>query len=168
MLLLLLLRFLFSSPLRYNTWLIPDSRTDDSFMLTSSPILLDGRRLSCTDTYSAMTCLLCTCTIFLWLCFSTPHVYKRPTAHCRNSKQVLFCTNTSCRRTCPFLILWNPILGEYPTSNPLSLEQLPCNRDLAIRVTTMHNIRTRLPNQRTSWTPISPRVKVAKPKRNTF
>ena len=30
-------------------------------MLTSSPYLLDGRRLLCTNTYSALMCLLCTC-----------------------------------------------------------------------------------------------------------
>ena len=32
-----------------------DSRTADSYMLTLTPILLDGRRLLCTSSYSAMT-----------------------------------------------------------------------------------------------------------------
>jgi hypothetical protein len=48
---------------------------------------------------------LCTCSLCLWLCCLDHHVYKRPTGRLRNSKRVLFCTNTSRRRTCPFLIL---------------------------------------------------------------
>jgi hypothetical protein len=36
----------------------------------------------------------------------------------------------------------------------LSLERLPCSRDLVIRVTTTRNIRTRFPNYRTLWRPI--------------
>ena len=134
--------------------------------LPFSPILLDGRHLLCTNTYSAMTCLLCTCITFLLAMFVDPHVYKRLIVHHRNSKRVLFCTNTSRRRTCPFLILCIPILGEYPISNPLSPERLPSDRDLAIHVTTTHNIRTRFPNQRTPWTPTSPHTKVAKLKRS--
>ena len=39
-------------------------------MLTSCPRLLDGRRLLCTNTYSATTYPLCTCIATLWLCLS--------------------------------------------------------------------------------------------------
>ena len=34
------------------------------------PILLDGRRLLCTNTYSADDASLCTCSMSLWSCFS--------------------------------------------------------------------------------------------------
>ena len=56
--------------------------------------------------------------------FSSPHVYKHPAVRPRNSKQVLFCTNTSRRRTCLFLYLCTTILGEYPIPNLLSPEMI--------------------------------------------
>ena len=73
--------------------------------------------------------------------FDDPHVYKRPISRLRNSKRVLFCTNTSRRQTCPFLYLVN----HDPRANTLyrillSPERLPRNFDLAIRVTTTRNI----------------------------
>ena len=74
-------------------------------MLTFAPILLDDRRLFCTNTYSAMTRFLCTCISLCRSCLAAPYVYKRPTSRLRNSKQVLFCTNTSRRRTSPALLL---------------------------------------------------------------
>ena len=86
--------------------------------------------------------VLCTCISSLWSCFLDLHVYKRPTVRHRNSKQVLFCTNTSRRRTCLSFILWTTILGEYPTTKLLSPEWLPCDCDLVIRVMTTRNIRT--------------------------
>ena len=154
--------------LRYDTWLILDVRAVDSYMLTiysnaswrPSPFLYDY--LLSTDAS------LCTCILCLWPCCLDLYVYKRPTGRLRNSKRVLFCTNTSCRWTCPFLILWTPILGNYPTSTYLSLEQLSYSCDLAIRVMTTRNIRTRFPKTRTPWTPISPPAKVVKPKKNTL
>ena len=136
--------------LRYPMWLILDPRTVDSYMLTFSLLLLDGHHLLYTNADSVVTSSLCTCSSSLWSCFPSPHVYKRPTMHHRNSKRVLFCTNTSRRWTCPFLILWTMILGEYPIPNYLSPEQLPCNCDLAIRVTTTRNIRTRFPKTPTT------------------
>ena len=60
--------FLLVSCLRYNVRLIPDFRTADSYMLTITPILLDGHHLLCTSTYSAVTCPLCTCSASLWPC----------------------------------------------------------------------------------------------------
>ena len=48
--------------------------------------------------------------------FTIAHVYKCSKLRLRNSKRVLFCTNTSRRQTCPFLILWTPILRKYLTS----------------------------------------------------
>ena len=83
----------------------PDSRTDDSIMLTFTPRLLDDRRLSGTPYLLSSDAALCTCTHLCRLCLATPHVYKRSTSRLRNSKRVLFCTNTSRRRTCIFLIL---------------------------------------------------------------
>ena len=76
--------------------------------------------------------------------FGDPHVYKRSILRLRNSKRVLFCTNTSRRRTCTSLLL----VKHDPRANTLyrtflSPERLPCSRDLAIRVTTTRNIRTR-------------------------
>ena len=68
------------------------------------PLLLDGHRLLCTSTYSAMTCTLCTCDPSLCRCLVSPHVYKRSTLRRRNSKRVLFCTNTSRRRTCALFL----------------------------------------------------------------
>ena len=50
-----MLRFLPFLRLRYDMWLIMDFRTADSYVLTFTPLLLDGRRLLCTITYSAMT-----------------------------------------------------------------------------------------------------------------
>ena len=84
---------------------------------------------------------LCTCILWLWSCCLDLHVYKRPTGRLRDSKRVLFCTNTSRRRTCPILILWTPILGNYPISNYLSPERLSCSCDLAIRVAATRNNR---------------------------
>ena len=85
---------------------------------------------------------LCTC-----ICFFVPvsdplYVYKRPSSRPRNSKRVLFCTNTSRRRTCLFSSTCSPrSKGEYPISKiPLSPEQSSYNCDLAIRVTTTRNI----------------------------
>ena len=66
------LRFLPASMLTLRTRLISDSRTADSYMLTTAPILLDGHRLLCTNTYSAMTCSRCTCVVSLWLCLLVP------------------------------------------------------------------------------------------------
>ena len=47
-----------------------DFWTDDSSMLTSSPLLPDRRRLLCTNTYSAMTSSICTYIAILWPCLS--------------------------------------------------------------------------------------------------
>ena len=97
-----------------------------------------------TSTYSAMTRPLCTCIPSLCLCLTSPHVYKRSMLRLRNSKRVLFCTNTSRRTTLPIPLLVN----HDPRANTLyrillSPERLPRNFDLAIRVTTTRNIRTR-------------------------
>ena len=62
--------------------------------------LLDPRIPFCTITYQMMTRLFVL--IALRLGMLTPsHVYKRIVTHSEDSKQVLFCTNTSRRRTCP-------------------------------------------------------------------
>jgi hypothetical protein len=90
-----------------------------------------------------MTRLLCTCIFPLCPCLAPFHVYKRSSSRPRNSKRVLFCTNTSRRRTCPsFLVNHDPRVNTLPRT-PLSPERLPCNRNLVIRVTTTRNIRTR-------------------------
>ena len=72
--------------------------------------------------------------------FGDSHVYKRPTLRLRNSKQVLFCTNTSRKTNLPIPYLVN----HDPRANTLyrillSLERLPRNFDLAIRVMTTRN-----------------------------
>ena len=60
----------------------------------------------------------------------------------RNSKRVLFCTNTSHRQTQSFLDLCITILRGIPfyQQNLLSPEQLSYDCNLAIRVATTHNI----------------------------
>ena len=121
--------------------------------LPFAPILLDGRHLLCTITYSAMTRLLCTCIDPLCRCLTPLPVYKRSTLRLRNSKRVLFCTNTSRRRTCPsFLVNHDPRANTLPRIS-LSPERLSHSRDLVIRMTTTRNIRTRFTNHRTNWKP---------------
>ena len=114
-------------------------------MLTFSPLLLDGRCLLCMNTYSAMTCPLYLYLVSLAV-FLDLHVYKRPTVRHRNSKRVLFCTNTSRRRTCPFphLVHHDPRGIPYNRTT-LSPERLPSSHDLAIRVTTMLNSPRHIP-----------------------
>ena len=115
---LALLRFLPVSCLLYTEWLISDFWTADSSMLTSTPTASYSPFPLLYDNDSLMT----QDSLYLWssplIVFVDSHVYKRPTSRLENSKRVLFCINTSRRRTCLSLILWIPILGEYPTLNP--------------------------------------------------
>ena len=145
-----------------------DFRTDDSIMLTFTPRLLDGRHLFCTSYLLSSDAALCTCTHLCWLCLATSMYISAlscalGTPSEFSSVPILVADELAHSSSCA-----TPILGNYPTLNYLSLEQLSYSCDLAIRVATTRNIRTRFPKQRTSWTPTLPRAKVAKPKRNTF
>ena len=137
--------------LLYNIWLTPDLQTLDSSMLTFTPI---ASWLPFPPLYKYLLhpdASLCTYVFTPLFVFVSCHVYKRPTSCLRNSKQVLFCTNTSCRQTCPFPRLVNHDPRERPcTRNPLSSEQSSHGCDLAIRIATTRNIRTRFPKTTTS------------------
>ena len=137
-------------------------------MLTITPILLDGRRLLCTTTYSALTRLFVLVSYVFGYVVSTSMYISALLDALRtlsefSSVPILVADELAHSSSCE-----TPILGNYPTPKHLSLEQLSHSCDLAIRVAATRNIRTRFPkNTRTPWTPISPPVKVAKPRRNT-
>ena len=83
-------------------------------MLTSTPMLLDGRCLFVYEyllSGGVFSLRLCRLSLVV---FVRTHVYKRPTLRQRDSKRVLFCTNTSRRRTCPDPHLVNPASRELP------------------------------------------------------
>ena len=61
--------------LRYDVRLIPDSRTADLYMLTFTPLLLEGRCLLYTSRLLSGDAALCTCSPYLWLCCLDPPMY---------------------------------------------------------------------------------------------
>jgi hypothetical protein len=109
-------------------------------MLTFAPILLDGRRLLCTITYSALTRL------FVLVSYVFGHVVSTSmyisalldalgTPSEFSSVPILVADELAHSSSCE-----TPILGNYPTPKHLSLEQLSISCDLAIHVTTTRNI----------------------------
>ena len=128
-------------------------------MLTLTPLLLDGRRLLCTIAHSAMTYVLCTCILSLCLRLASRMYISALTCAVGtpsefSSVPILVADELAKSSSCE-----TTILGNYPISNPLSLERLPCNCDLAIRVATTRNIRTRFPKyvEHTGGRPNHPR-----------
>ena len=77
-------------------------------MLTFTPILLDRRRLFLYEYLLSYDASLVVLVCYVLVMFGRPRVYKCPTPRLRNSKRVLFCTNTSRRRTCHFPYLVKP------------------------------------------------------------
>jgi hypothetical protein len=86
-------------------------------MLTFSPLLLDGRHLLCTNTDSAVTCFLCTCSLSLWLCFSTLMYISAPLRAVGTPSEFSSVPILVADELAHFLILCILILGEYPIPN---------------------------------------------------
>ena len=125
---------------------MPDFRTADSYMLTITPPLLDGRRLLCTTTYSAVTCLfVLVVRVFGYVVSTSMYISALADALGTLSEFSSVPILVADELVLPLLVHHDPRANTlYRTL--LSLERLPCSCDLAIRVTTTRNIRTRFRN----------------------
>jgi hypothetical protein len=132
--------------LPYDCWLM--TRLTGLWLIHAYPYsngLLDHRVSFCTITYQVVTCLFVLVVSPFGSCWLPSMYISAPLGALRDSKWVLFCTNTSHRRTWPpFLDLCITILRGIPFYrwNLLRPEQSSYGCDLAIRIATTCNMKS--------------------------